>query len=750
MASSVVNSTPSDHSENLASIDATSSVSTAMPNFSPFKPTVIGIYGLPGAGKTYLLEMLKGHADLKDQPFAFYNGSEVIETLMFKANLNFRELSEEDKTLYREKAISHIRHLSQAYRQTALVTGHYVFWPEESEEAAKPVWTECDASTYTHILYLDVDAEALVKRRAGDVAEFRPPMSAAKLEKWQKEEKVLLRKACYELGILFIVIHPDPAVNWVGRVVTLLLDFVEHSEEKNLARAERRLDDVVAEMKNRTAAEGSKLQRMLIFDGDRTLTAHDTATLLCRASVEVNMDPCQFNGNPLKAIFSSPLGYSYTAFRQAALVFEELHAADPSEFGRSVLQITSAAGLYGDFLLLLRKAADRQHIGVIMLTSGLKHIWESILQENRLSDAVKVIGGGCIADEFVVNAKVKAAVASRLKTVHSLETWAFGDSILDLGMLVKADRAVVVVGDIKGRSDLMEKPLEIVIDAGVLQGAYQVVMARDAPPRLTAQKLPLTTMSLLTKAILARGDNALSANTTSLQPTTSSEQAASHRELSNTADLVVHHATDKSAARLLMTPTRDSKIAGPALRDAHRRVGWYLAHEYLSTTIGLEEYDIDLVQNKYVVGHRLLHEASTLIIALMRGGEPMAFGINDAFPLAAFLHAKEPEQVTAKHLAYIKTVILVDSVINSGKSVLEFIIRLQEVVLKTPSLSVRFVIVAGVVQEEAIEALKDFVSGLDAFGARLTLVALRLSKNKYTGKGGTDTGHRLFNTTFLD
>jgi hypothetical protein len=31
----------------------------------------------------------------------------------------------------------------------------------------------------------------------------------------------------------------------------------------------------------------------------------------------------------------------------------------------------------------------------------------------------------------------------------------------------------------------------------------------------------------------------------------------------------------------------------------------------------------------------------------------------------------------------------------------------------------------------------------------VSLVALRISKNKYTGTGGTDTGHRLFNSTHL-
>ena len=32
----------------------------------------------------------------------------------------------------------------------------------------------------------------------------------------------------------------------------------------------------------------------------------------------------------------------------------------------------------------------------------------------------------------------------------------------------------------------------------------------------------------------------------------------------------------------------------------------------------------------------------------------------------------------------------------------------------------------------------------------VVLVTLRVSKNKYTGTGGTDTGHRLFNSTHLD
>jgi uracil phosphoribosyltransferase len=44
------------------------------------------------------------------------------------------------------------------------------------------------------------------------------------------------------------------------------------------------------------------------------------------------------------------------------------------------------------------------------------------------------------------------------------------------------------------------------------------------------------------------------------------------------------------------------------------------------------QYRSSSVHNR--VGYRLLHEEATLIVPLMRGGEPMAFGVNEAFPLA--------------------------------------------------------------------------------------------------------------------
>jgi len=203
----------------------------------------------------------------------------------------------------------------------------------------------------------------------------------------------------------------------------------------------------------------------------------------------------------------------------------------------------------------------------------------------------------------------------------------------------------------------------------------------------------------------------------------------------------VLHATSKSAAKLLMTPTRDATIAGPALRDAHRRVGWYLAMEFLADLIGLEEYRIPHVQGHQTEGHRLVHEQRTLIVALMRGGEAMAFGVNDAFPLAMFVHAKRPEEILPDHVEQQHTVLLVDSVINNGNTAMQFIRRARDL-----HAGARIVVVAGVVQSQAVTGDRPLARAL-VHDANLNIVALRLSDNMYTGRGTTDTGNRLFNTT---
>ncbi|KAH6664455.1 uracil phosphoribosyltransferase-domain-containing protein [Halenospora varia] len=664
------------------------------------KAIVVGIYGIPGCGKTFLMNQLK--QELGQVPFKFYEGSEMIANLVPGGLDIFQKLDEQEKVHWRQLAIDTIGKECADNGRVAVVAGHFMFWPEE-EEAGQPVYTQNDLDIFTHILYLDVPAELVAQRLLDDTERSRPSPPIDHLRKWQHAEQTQLRRLCRHHGILFSLVFSYPTL--LNKVSTLLLDFQHHTEEYNLSCAESRMNEVLV------TSQG-QLETVLVMDADRTLAAKDSGALFWKmvsTSWQSRDEECR-----LKTLFSSPLGYSYTAFRQAALLYEE--AADDQEFNAYCEDVASAVTMYPEFVSLLQLVAEQEHVGAVVITCGLRCVWDKVLEREGLSKKVKVIGGGRIADGFVVTAAVKAAIVARLRDIHHMYVLAFGDSVLDLPMLSKADQAIVVVGEEQTRSKTMDAALLNAIDNDGLQ-ARQALLPSNASPRLDTTKLPLIQLTdpRFIDSIIRRR---------SRQP------------------LQVLHATDRNAAKLLMTPMRDATVAGPVLREAHRRVGWYLATEFLAEMIGVEECPIPHVQGHQISGYRLCHEKTTSIVALMRGGEAMAFGVNEAFPCAMFVHAKRPEDIEPSHLLQQRTIVLVDSVVNSGKTVVNFVQHIRSL-----HATIRIVVVAGVVQAQSVS--EGSPTQALARHANFSLVALRLSDNKFTGRGTTDTGNRLFNTTHL-
>lgn len=74
-----------------------------------------------------------------------------------------------------------------------------------------------------------------------------------------------------------------------------------------------------------------------------------------------------------------------------------------------------------------------------------------------------------------------------------------------------------------------------------------------------------------------------------------------------------------------MTPMRNALNAGPALRYAHRRVGFCLTVELCTQILGVGTYPIYHLHGHQSEDYQILHEKETLIVPLMHGGEPMAF-----------------------------------------------------------------------------------------------------------------------------
>jgi uracil phosphoribosyltransferase len=194
--------------------------------------------------------------------------------------------------------------------------------------------------------------------------------------------------------------------------------------------------------------------------------------------------------------------------------------------------------------------------------------------------------------------------------------------------------------------------------------------------------------------------------------------------------MLVDH-TDNPMMRLIVNATRQASLSGSALADAHRNIGRALAGAIAHDLI-LEEVAIDHVAGGST-GVQIQIGSEPIIVAMMRAGLFVAEGIWATLPGSSLvLHSAASTLETLPALG--RTVVVVDSVINSGHSI--------RAVLKTVSTyrPVKIKIAALVAYRANLEKLVSEFPSVDFHIARV-------SDRSYVGKGSTDTGSRLFCTT---
>nr|POE56513.1 hypothetical protein CFP56_33485 [Quercus suber] len=348
--------------------------------------------------------------------------------------------------------------------------------------------------------------------------------------------------------------------------------------------------------------------------------------------------------DPHKILFESHRKYTHTAFRQAVLIYED----SAFRLGRDVFniicdQVAEAVTFRPEFKSLLNRLTESPTIGAVMVTCGHRLIWEKVLKKAEVSDQVQVIGGGTLNTGYIVTPSVKGAV---VESLHE---------------------AVVVVGEADARSKTMDEKLPRMLASRQVK-VHQLLLPITVQPRLDFERPPVISMLEIEEQIKMP-----------LMPG-------------------LLHATKKGATQILMAQTRNAQNCGPLLQDAHRQVGRYLAMEYLPTAIGLESYLIPHVQaGKSVEASRILNEDKILIVALMRGGLPMAEGVNSVLQLASILHAKTLADLKQTHLDPQSAVVLVAGVINNGDTIKDFVHHIRALAPNMP-----IFVVADVVQSQSV------------------------------------------------
>lgn len=163
--------------------------------------------------------------------------------------------------------------------------------------------------------------------------------------------------------------------------------------------------------------------------------------------------------------------------------------------------------------------------------------------------------------------------------------------------------------------------------------------------------------------------------------------------------------------QILIEESRSSKNMGPKLVKTHVDLGEVIGKE-LSNNLDVKDITI---------------------IAIMRAGLPFAQGIWQHFPYAQFLPIKTVNDLKAYDL-YLnnRTIIVVDSVVNTGKSILPILNYIND---KNNNI----IVATNVINNKAVSLLSEF-----------KLHTIRISTNSYVGTKTIDTGNRLFNTIDLE
>lgn len=238
---------------------------------------LIGLYGISGCGKSFLLEKLR--SEFGESKFQYFEGSEEIDSITPGGLNDFKKLSVAQQTILRKSAIESIKSMCNLSGKTGIVTGHYSFWQSESEPTSR-VWTTGDAESYTHIVYVNTPVEEIVKQRQDDRYRSRPILSAQHLKSWQDLEMKELRKICYQYGILFTALFP----NLKDKLPQLLLDFQGNSFELNDSVAERNLECALSD-------HYDELETVVFFDSDKTLAANDTGKMFWKMISSTEKSP---------------------------------------------------------------------------------------------------------------------------------------------------------------------------------------------------------------------------------------------------------------------------------------------------------------------------------------------------------------------------------------------------------------------------------------------------------------------------
>ncbi len=202
----------------------------------------IGFYGMPSAGKTYILNQIDFIKVLA--------GSTMLREMCPDYDLRDNEGKNEVRKQLAESLLS---------VESFIMDGHFAF-------GDKIAYTESDGQLYDAFLYLYISPEILRERMKE--SEKNQKYLVYDIEKWQKNEIEGLRSYCHANGKDFYVIDNPPENRFDD--ISIIINFIKAvvNGYSCVSLAERCVKDILSK---------SKTSTITLMDGDKTITIEDSS-----------------------------------------------------------------------------------------------------------------------------------------------------------------------------------------------------------------------------------------------------------------------------------------------------------------------------------------------------------------------------------------------------------------------------------------------------------------------------------------
>ena len=385
-----------------------------------FSPTVIGLYGISGSGKSWILSELQR---LRPE-FRCIEGSDVLRQVLAIEGLqleqDFPQMSQSEQEQFRTQAVARIR----AYQGITVVAGHAAF-PDATQgselEFYRNVITDGDKELYDAILYVNTLPALVHERRQTDNdsgKRVRGDMTTAKIQEWIRYEYDLVRRdLCSARGIYCGLVEgvQDALSQIEGQILPIVFEKSEQRSVQNLRLAIRQIPPADV---------------YFLLDGDRTLTPVDSGTIfiskvLGRSNSSLPADAV----DPLKQIFQRQPEYTWKAFAQVALLYNRiLPVADYKEVCQAIG--IEDVSIFTEWVEFLSDLPSNVH--PVVVTSGIANVWRAALTThlNWDDNKVTVIAGNHVTlHSYVVDSNAKAMVVEMLRNqCRGCHILAAGDS----------------------------------------------------------------------------------------------------------------------------------------------------------------------------------------------------------------------------------------------------------------------------------------------------------------------------------